>query len=36
MPRAFRNLAGEMLALNDQALAAAMKNGTLTEIDCHD
>jgi len=33
---AFRNLAGEMLALNDQALAAAMKNGTLTEIDCHD
>lgn len=34
--RAFRNLAGEMLALNDQALAAAMKNGTLTEIDCHD
>jgi len=34
--RAFRNLASEMLALNDQALTAAMKNGTLTEIDCHD
>ncbi|MGH6662253.1 MAG: type II toxin-antitoxin system RelE/ParE family toxin [Rhodospirillales bacterium] len=33
--RAFRNLAGEMLGLDDQALTAAMKNGTITEIDCH-
>lgn len=33
--RAFRKLAGEMLALDDKALAAATKNGTITEIDCH-
>ena len=33
--RAFRKLAGEMLALDDQALATAIKNGTITEIDCH-
>ena len=33
--KAFRKLAGEMLALDDKALAAAMKNGTITEIRCH-
>jgi hypothetical protein len=29
---AFRKLADEMLAYDDKALAAAMKNGTLMEI----
>jgi hypothetical protein len=33
--KAFRKLAQEMLALNDKALAAAIKNGTITEIRCH-
>lgn len=32
--RAFRRLAGEMLAYGDPALAAAIRNGTLTEIRC--
>ena len=32
--KAFRKLADEMLALDDQALAAAMNNGTITEIRC--
>lgn len=34
--QAFRKLADEMLALDDQALAAAVKNGTITEIKCHE
>ena len=29
---AFRELASEMLALDDKALAAAVKNGTITEV----
>jgi hypothetical protein len=33
--KAFRKLAHEMLTLNDKALAAAIKNGTITEIMCH-
>jgi hypothetical protein len=33
--RALRALAGQMLALDDKALAAAIKNGTITEIRCH-
>ena len=33
--RAFRRLADEMLPLGDGALAAAVGNGTLVEIDCH-
>lgn len=33
--KAFRKLAGEMLAYNDKALAPAMKNGTIMEIKCH-
>jgi hypothetical protein len=33
--RAFRLLADELLALEDRALAAAMKNGTIMEIDGH-
>jgi hypothetical protein len=33
--KAFRKLAGEMLALDDKALAAAMRNGTIMEIECH-
>lgn len=33
--KAFRRLAGRMLGYDDQALAAAMKNGTITEIRCH-
>jgi hypothetical protein len=33
--KAFRKLADEMLTLDDKALAAAMKNGTITEIGCH-
>ena len=32
---AFRKLAGEMLTLDDKALAAAIKNGTITEIGYH-
>lgn len=31
--RAFRRLADEMLALDDSALATAMRNGTITEIE---
>jgi hypothetical protein len=34
--KAFRKLADEMLALDDRALTAAMKNGTITEIECHE
>jgi len=33
--KAFRKLAGEMLALDDKALAAATRNGTIMEIECH-
>ncbi len=33
--KAFRKLAGLMLGYDDQALAAAMKNATITEIKCH-
>ena len=33
--KAFRKLADEMLAYDDEALAAAMKNGTIMEIRCH-
>ena len=33
--KAFRKLAGEMLTLDDKALAAAMRNGTIMEIECH-
>jgi hypothetical protein len=33
--KAFRKLADEMLGYDDKALAAAMKNGTITEIRCH-
>ncbi|MCC7017078.1 MAG: type II toxin-antitoxin system RelE/ParE family toxin [Rhodospirillales bacterium] len=33
--KAFRRLATEMLRLDDAALAAAMRNGTLREIKCH-
>lgn len=33
--KAFRKLAGGMLLLNDKALAATMRNGTITEIECH-
>ena len=33
--KAFRKLADEMFALDDKALAAAMKNRTVTEIRCH-
>ena len=33
--RAFRKLAGEMLMLDDKALVAAMRNGTITEVECH-
>ena len=32
---AFRKLAGEMLTLDDKALSAAIKNGTITEIGYH-
>lgn len=34
--KAFRKLAGAMLALDDKALSAAIANGTITEIMCHD
>ena len=30
--QAFRKLASEMLALDDKALAAAVKTGTITEV----
>ncbi len=33
--KAFRLLASEMLALDNEALQAAMKNGTITEIKEH-
>ena len=33
---AFRKLADEILALDDLGLAAAMNNGTITEIGCHE
>lgn len=33
--KAFRLLADQMLALDDKAIEAAMKNGTITEIDGH-
>ncbi|MGQ0665039.1 MAG: type II toxin-antitoxin system RelE/ParE family toxin [Pseudomonadota bacterium] len=32
--KAFRKLAASMLGLDDAALAAAVKNGTLREIEC--
>lgn len=32
---AFRTLADQMLTLGDDALKAAMRNGTITEIRCH-
>jgi hypothetical protein len=31
-----RKLASEMLVLDDKALAAAMRNGTITKIECHE
>ena len=34
--RAFRMLAGKMLAFGDDALAATIENRTITEIKCHD
>jgi hypothetical protein len=33
--RAFRKLAGQMLQMNEKALIAAMRNGTITEIHCN-
>jgi hypothetical protein len=33
--KAFRKLADQLLGYDDKALAAAMKNGTITEITCH-
>lgn len=33
--KAFRKLADQMLGYDDKALAAAMTNGTITEITCH-
>ena len=33
--KAFRMLAGERLAMDDKALLAAIKNGTIKEIECH-
>lgn len=33
--KAFRKLAEEMLGLDDKALATAMKNGTIVEIERH-
>lgn len=33
---AYRRLAAEMLKLDDGALEAAMRNGTITEIGCHE
>lgn len=34
--RAFRKLAGEMFRLDEKALAAAIANGTITEMERHD
>jgi hypothetical protein len=33
--KAFRKLADEMLSYDDKAVAAAMKNATIMEIECH-
>jgi hypothetical protein len=33
--KAFRKLADEMLSYDDKAVAAAMKNETIMEIECH-
>ena len=33
--RAFRKLAGVMLTLDEKALVAAIKNGTIMEVECH-
>ncbi len=33
--KAFRRLADQMLALDDAAIAAAIGNGTIMEIECH-
>lgn len=33
--KAFRTLADEMLAYDDQTLKIVLRNGTLTEIKCH-
>ena len=33
--KAFRKLAEQMLGLSDDAIAAAIRNGTITEIMCH-
>ncbi len=33
--KAFRKLAGEMFTLDDKSLVAAMRNGTIMEIECH-
>jgi hypothetical protein len=33
--KAFRKLADVMLGLDDESLAAALKNGTIVEIRCH-
>jgi hypothetical protein len=33
--KVFRKLAEQMLGYDDRVLAAAMKNGTITEIICH-
>ncbi|MGH7006546.1 MAG: type II toxin-antitoxin system RelE/ParE family toxin [Alphaproteobacteria bacterium] len=34
--RAFRKLAGELLRLDEDALSAALANGTITEVQHHD
>ena len=34
--KAFRKLADEIFALDEKGIAAAMKNGTITEIECHE
>ena len=33
--KAFRKLSEQMLGLSDDAIAAAIRNGTITEIMCH-
>lgn len=33
--KAFRKLASEMFTLDDKALEAAMRNGTIVEVKCH-
>ena len=33
---AFRKLADEMFVLDNKALAAAMRNGTIMEVRCHE